>query len=210
MVAKKLNKKINYQAKKYSLPVIKSLMQKIAAQNAIPQEVNNTWKHSQVVYNFAKKIAHLAIENGFLVNLDYLKPASFVHDIGRMKTGSPGSKEIEPAIYHGLRGYNILKKEGYPESLARICLVHLGGAGLDKKTNQKYGIFKNRNTLAETIEEKIIAYADMRTSFDQKKKKPVISSFKKAYQRFKKYPRLGPKINKNHQFIKKITNHQIT
>ena len=203
-------KKINYQARKYSLSAIKSLMKKIAASNSIPGEVNNTWKHSRVVYNFAKKIADLAIKNNYSVNLDYLKPACFVHDIGRMVTGSRGSKEIAPAIYHGLRGYNILKKAGYPESLAKICLVHLGGAGLDKKTNQKYGIFKNRDTLAQTIEEKIIAYADMRTSFDQKKKKPVITSFNKAYQRFKKYPRQGPLLKKNHQFIKKMTNHQIT
>lgn len=195
--------------KKYSLPAIKSLMRKIAKENLIPEEVKGTWRHSKVVYNFAKSISRIAFKNGYKINRPFLKSGCFVHDIGRMVTGSKGSRILEDAVYHGLRGYQILKNNGYPEQFARICLVHLNGTGLDIIANRKYGIFKNRNTLAKTIEERIIGYADARTSFNKQKNKPVIESFAWAYNRFSKYPRVGPRLLKNHAFIQKITKGKI-
>ncbi|MFH1366695.1 MAG: HD domain-containing protein [Patescibacteria group bacterium] len=198
-----------YKGKKYSLPVIKSLMKKIAKENLIPEEVKVAWVHSKVVYNFADRIAGVAAKNGYKINRPYLKSACFVHDIGRMITGSKGSRVLEKPVYHGLRGYRILKKSRYPECFARICLVHLNGTGLDSITNRKYGIFKNRNTLAKSVEEKIIAYADARTSFNKQKKKPEIKPFIWAYNRFNKYPRVGKRLKENHNFIQKITKGQI-
>jgi tRNA (cytidine56-2'-O)-methyltransferase len=184
-------------------------MKKMAKENLIPKEVDVAWEHSKVVYHFADLIARRACQNGYKINRPYLKSACFVHDIGRMVTGSKGSRILEKPVYHGLRGYRILKKSGYPESFSRICLVHLNGTGLDSLANRKYGIFKNRDTLAKTIEEIIIGYADARTSFNKQKHKPVIESFAWAYNRFSKYPRVGPRLLKNHQFIQKITKGQI-
>lgn len=197
-----------HKGKKYTLPAIKSLMAKIAAKHGLPEQMKNTWEHSRVVYRLADKIARLAIKNNYKVDRDLIRIGCFVHDIGRMITGSKGSKVLKPGVYHGYEGYKILKKQGYPEILARFCLVHLGGTGLDKIDNQRLGFF-SKDTLTETREEKILAYADARTDYNQKKKKEEHISFAAAYHRFNKYPRYGPRLKKNYTFIKKITKGKI-
>ena len=197
------------KSKKYSLPAIKSLMSRLAVQHGIPEQVSNTWNHCRVVYKLADQIAKLAAQNGYKVDRDYIKTASYIHDMGRMVVGSKGSKVLQTAIYHGLEGYKILKKQGYPEKLARICLAHIGGAGLDKVTNRKYKFFKNKDTLAKSMEEKIIAYADCRTDYNKKTKKEENIDFIKAYNRFKHYPHSAGRLKRNHAFIQKITKGKI-
>lgn len=182
-------------------------MVKIAAENGIPSQVNNTWRHSTVVWRFADKIGRLATKNDYQVNLKFLKIACYIHDIGRMVTGSKASKNIKPAIFHFYDGYRLMKKMGYPK-LAHVCVSHAAGAGLDKKVNKHYG-FIARDFFPKSIEEKIIAYADSRTDY-KKGRGPFIHSFNFAYQRFKKYPGCGKRLKENHQFIQTITDYKIS
>lgn len=189
-----------------TLALIKRLMQKLARENGIPGQFANTWRHSTVVWRFADKIGRLAKKNGYQVDLKFLKIAGYVHDIGRMMTGSKASKILKPAIFHFYEGCHLMKKLGYPR-LARVCISHAAGAGLDKKTNKQFG-FLAKDFFPKTIEEKIVAYADSRTDY-KKGRGPFIHSFNFAYQRFKRYPGCGKRLKENHQFIQKITNYQI-
>jgi len=68
--------------------------------------------------------------------------------------------------------------------------------------------FISRNFFPRTIEEKIIAYADARTSY-KKGEGPYIGSFNKAYNRFKKYRGVGKRLKENQRFIQKITKGKI-
>jgi putative nucleotidyltransferase with HDIG domain len=181
---------------------IKFLIEKIAKQNGIPSQAFDTWRHSQCVWRFAQKISKLARKNGYKVNLQFLKLACFAHDLGRMQTGSKGSRKILDAVYHGYLGYKLARKFGFPKELAEVCRRHLAGTGLSATVNKKFKIGK-RATFVRTLEEKILGYADCRT-FNNK-----IAPFSRAYNRFKKYPGQGPRLLKLQKFIEKITNNEI-
>ncbi|MCH7492972.1 HD domain-containing protein, partial [Patescibacteria group bacterium] len=170
--------------------------------NDISQQVNNTWRHSTIVWKFANDIAQQAIKNGYIVDRKLLKVGCYVHDMGRMVTGSKGSKIMMHPIYHLYEGYRILKKRGFPV-LARICICHAGGGGLDKITNKKHG-FMARDFFPRTMEEKIIAYADARASY-RKGQGPYIGSYAKAYNRFRRYRGHGKRLSQAHKFVKEIT-----
>lgn len=183
-------------------------MHVIARQNGIPTQAVNTWQHSAVVWKFAQKISSFAMKNGYKINLTFLKTACYIHDIGRMVTGSKASKKLKPAIGHFYAGYQIINTRGYPK-LARICICHAGGTGLDAVTNKKNG-FTAMNYFPRTIEEKIIAYADMRTSW-KPRTGPYIWSFDEAYKRFKRYEIPGNnRLMKIQRYIQNITNGKIS
>lgn len=177
-------------------------MERVARNNGILEQVEDTWSHSESVWRFAREIAKQAIARGFVVDLKFLEIACFTHDIGRMVTGGAASKELTDPIYHGMYGFRICKKAGFPEKLCRVCMRHTGGTGLSKTVNVKYGLAQ-KDTFAETLEEKILGYADLRNFTINGVHQTV--SFRKAYNRFKQYPGAGQRIKKAHQFIKKIT-----
>jgi HD superfamily phosphodiesterase len=195
---------------KSNLPNLRQVKNKMIAeakQHHLLKQVGNTWTHSTVVWKYARRIAALAKENGFSININLLKIGCYTHDIGRMITGSKGSQEALPPIYHFYEGYRIMNQWGYPQ-LARICLCHACGGGLDRATNKKFG-FLNRNIFPVSIEEKIIAYADARTDFN-KGTGPTIWPIEKAYNRYKIYKGSGSRLLRNHKFILKITDNKIT
>lgn len=149
-------------------------MVRISTQNSIPTQAYDTWLHSNYVWELAEKVANKAISNNNKVDFEFLKKASYVHDFGRMYVGSKASKELEPAYLHGIRGkeyfegifndhdkYLELVDQNEANKFARICERHMGGAGLTKATNERMGLAKT-DTLAETIEEKIVGYSDWR------------------------------------------------
>jgi len=181
-------------------------MIEIATKNNIPEQVENTWRHSECVWKFAEKIADAAMKNGYVVDKDFLKIACFSHDFGRMYTGSKGSKELLPAVQHGVLGAKFFRSHGY-EELARVCERHIGGIGLSKEENKKFGL-GNEDCFVETIEEIILGYADARTSSTKKNGKyvPIIGSFQSAFRRFTGINKKnGKKLIELQVFIKEIT-----
>ena len=192
-----------------TLPQIKKWMIEIARQHDIEKQVANTWKHSVVVWRYADQIARIAEKNGYRVDRRLIKVGTHCHDIGRMVSGSLGSKTLKPAIYHLYEGYKIMKQKGYPV-LARICITHGGGGGLDRVTNKQHG-FIARNFFPRTTEEKIIAYSDAITFYKKGVGAftPNASGFEKALERFKKYRGKGKRLREVHQFIMKITKGEI-
>ncbi len=149
-------------------------MYRIAGKSDIIGQVDDTWRHSAAVWKLAERTATIAARNGREIDFELLEKGSFAHDLGRMYTGSPASENLEPNYMHGLRGYEHFMDldndrdtklrqlpQEYAGKLARICMRHMGGSGFVANTNQSLGLGQQA-TLAETIEERIIGYADWR------------------------------------------------
>ncbi|MFX1513965.1 MAG: HD domain-containing protein [Promethearchaeota archaeon] len=174
-----------------TLEDIANLLRKTAQKNGISEQFENTWQHSQVVWQFSKWLANQLIENGHPIDIDFLEKACFVHDLGRAVTGSKGSKELQVPIFHGVRGGKILRELGCPK-LARVCETHIGG-GITKEEAKKLGL-REQDYLPESIEEKIVCYADARVFFDPVTEKDIIKPFQAAYDRFSVYGKSSERL----------------
>lgn len=128
-------------------------------------------RHSRAVADKAVAIAEahpeLKLDRTFLVE------AAMVHDIGIIKTDAPDIKcfGTEPYIRHGVEGAGIMRAEGYPRH-ARVCERHTG-AGLSLKEIEEQALpLPHVDLLPETLEEKVICYADKffsKTKLDREK-----------------------------------------
>ncbi len=93
----------------------------------------------------------------------FIEEASMLHDIGVIRVNA---KEIGcfgelPYILHIVEGRKILEKEGLPLH-AKIAENHISVGGLSKEEIIKEKMpLPQRDMLCETIEEKIISYADL-------------------------------------------------
>jgi uncharacterized protein (TIGR00295 family) len=135
--------------------------------------------HSKAVQKVALEIAK-DIPN---LDIDLIKVGSILHDIGRF---SCPPKTIL-SIKHGIRGAEILRKEGH-EELAKIAERHLG-AGISKQDikEQKLPLPK-KDLMPVTKEEKIITCAD-NLVFGKR-----TGTIKEVVERFSK--EVSPKIGK--------------
>ena len=91
----------------------------------------------------------------------FVEEAAMLHDIGIIFCNAPGilCHGSEPYIRHGYIGAELLRKEGLPRH-ARVAERHTG-SGLSKEQIQAEGLpLPEQDFLPETIEEKLICYAD--------------------------------------------------
>ncbi|OQY11761.1 MAG: hypothetical protein B6I31_04335 [Desulfobacteraceae bacterium 4572_19] len=87
--------------------------------------------------------------------------AAILHDIGIFRTNAPGldCNGNLPYICHGYIGRDIMEQLGYPKH-ALICERHVG-TGITTEDIKKNKLpLPVRNMMPETLEEKIICYAD--------------------------------------------------
>lgn len=115
---------------------------KILKQEETPE---NVIEHSKAVYKKAMVIA----ANFKNADKDLIKKGALLHDIGRSKTHG---------ISHAVEGAKIVKQYGYPEEVQNIVERHIG-AGITEEESVKLGLPK-KSYIPQTIEEKIVAYAD--------------------------------------------------
>jgi len=107
--------------------------------------------HSKAVQKIALDLAKDIPD----VDIDLVKAGSLLHDIGRFGYPVHGPDTIK----HGIRGAEILRKEGY-EKLARIAETHMG-AGINKEDIKEQDLdLPKKDFMPKTKEEKIIACAD--------------------------------------------------
>ncbi len=112
--------------------------------------------HSTAVAEKAVKIAEK-----FNVDRNFIYEAAMLHDIGIFMTHAPklGCYGKYPYIAHGYLGREILEKEGFPRH-ALVCERHTG-VGITMDEIEKKGLpLPLREMTPQTLEEKIIAYAD--------------------------------------------------
>lgn len=111
----------------------------------------NVIKHSEVVASYAIKIANACLKNGRKVDVQLVEVGALLHDIGRSKTHS---------VDHALLGGRIVRSMRLPNPLVRVVERHVGG-GIPKNEAKRLG-WPSRDYLPQTLEEKIVCYADKR------------------------------------------------
>ena len=131
--------------------------------------------------NLAKKVKHLHPD------LEFIKEAAMLHDIGIFLTnaqgiGCHGSKKY---ICHGYLGRKLLEKEGFPKH-GLVCERHVG-VGITKEEIIKNDLpLPKRDMFPVTVEEKIIAYADkfFTKSHNKGSKELSLSEVRKSLEKF--------------------------
>ena len=114
--------------------------------------------HSAMVARKALAVADAARLD---VDRDFVYNAAMLHDIGIFRCDAPGiyCHGSEPYIRHGVIGAELMRREGL-EGYARVCERHTG-SGLTAKEIAETGMpLPPMDFLPETLEEKLICYAD--------------------------------------------------
>lgn len=132
--------------------------------------------HSELV---TRKALDLAARHPEL-NLDtqFVSEAGMLHDIGIFLTDAPGihCHGTEPYLCHGVLGAELMRKEGYSRH-ARVCERHTGAGLTCAEIIEQNLPMPRRDFLPETLEEKLICYAD---KFFSKTRLTTEKSFEKA------------------------------
>jgi uncharacterized protein len=148
--------------------------------------------HSKAVQKLALEIASKIAKNGTAVDMEFIRDACILHDIGRF-TYPPGPDSVK----HGVAGADILRKEGVNEQYALVCERHLG-SGISRKDVEKQKIpIPAKDYLPKSVEEKIISYADNLLWGDRR------VSVEKVVERFTKElgAEYGEKVKAQHREI---------
>lgn len=147
---------------------IKKLHHSLAADQFIFNEV---WTHCYVVREIALEICSRLTD----VNKSLVAIGALAHDLGVYKLYSNKVIDHKNYITHGLRGYEILKEQGFDEAICRFALLHTGvGITRQDVINQKLPL-PIRDYVAETLEERVVMYAD---KFHSKGEKLIFNSAK--------------------------------
>jgi uncharacterized protein len=103
----------------------------------------------------ARKVKHLSPD------MDFIREAAMVHDIGIFMTNEPklGCSGDRKYVCHGYLGREIIEKEGFPEH-ALVCERHVGVGLTLQEIKEKNLPVPMRDMLPETVEEQIICFAD--------------------------------------------------
>jgi uncharacterized protein len=118
---------------------------------------NRIFTHCLIVWDIAKSIIE---EKQLNVNVELVKAGCLLHDIGAYSLFKDGWFDENMYITHGIRGYDLLKTEGYDEQLCRIAAHHTG-VGLSRDDIKQQNLpLPDQEFLAETIEEELVMYAD--------------------------------------------------
>ncbi|HIP24938.1 MAG TPA: TIGR00295 family protein [Archaeoglobus profundus] len=127
----------------------------------IPEDVLNIWdkynlpenvrRHCIKVAEVALKIAEKIKERGHNIDLELVKKGALLHDIGRAITHDP--------FKHFIMSGDILRKEGFDNKIVKIVERHFS-AGVTKDEAVKLRLPVIDNFMPETLEEKIVCYAD--------------------------------------------------
>lgn len=103
-----------------------------------------------------------AIARTLGADADFVHEAALLHDIGILHTAAPdlGCSGDLPYLCHGIKGRELLEAEGLPHH-AMVCERHIGvGLTADEIAAQQLPL-PHRDMLPVTLEEQIVAYADL-------------------------------------------------
>jgi len=112
-----------------------------------PQVIN----HCIAVTDYALNLACKLQQKGHTIDLPLVEAGGLLHDLGRAKNQS---------VDHAVAGGQMAETLGLPEGVSRIIKRHVG-AGITDEEAQVLG-WPRGTYLPETLEEKIVCYADKR------------------------------------------------
>ncbi len=163
---------------------------------------DNELRH--ILINHSQSVARKALQivsshPNLHLDTQFIEEAAMLHDIGIFLTDAPGIHCFgsKPYICHGRLGAELLRKEGY-ERHARVCERHTG-AGITCEEIIRQGLpLPHQDFLPETLEEKLICYADKffsKTHLDKEKsiekaKKSLAKFGKDGVERFQEWERM--------------------
>lgn len=140
-------------------------------------------RHSEDVAKLALRIA--ARHPELNIDADFVREAAMLHDIGIFLTDAPGihCHGTKPYICHGILGAELLRSEGLPLH-ARVAERHTG-AGISRAdvVAQQLPLLE-ADYLPETIEEKLICYADKFFSKSHPEKVKTLDGARRSLQKF--------------------------
>lgn len=142
-------------------------------------------EHSVQVRDKAIAIAQKHPELG--VDLDFVKEAAMLHDIGIFLTDAPDiyCMGAMPYLCHGYLGRELLDKEGLPRH-ALVCERHTG-VGLSAEYIQEEGLpLPIRDMIPITIEEQVICFADCFFSKTKLGQEKTVEKVRQNIARFSK------------------------
>ena len=127
---------------------------KLLETNHCPPQVIS---HCIAVTDLALQIACKLQGRGYTIDLGLVEAGGLLHDLGRSKTH---------AVDHGVVGAQIALTLELPQAVINIIKRHVG-AGITPEEAEWFGWPKD-NYIPETLEEKVVCYADKRIDHDQK------------------------------------------
>ena len=120
----------------------------------------------QMLVRHGEQVANKAIDVAKRVpylkpDLDFIKEAAMLHDVGIFETNTPklGCLGIHPYVCHGYLGRKILEKRGLLQH-ALVCERHVG-IGITVEEIKLHNLpLPQRDMIPISIEEQIICFAD--------------------------------------------------
>lgn len=132
--------------------------------------INKYYEQNSNLYNIlinhssdvTKKALDIARNHPELnINIQFVREAGMLHDIGIFKTNAPSidCHGEYPYMAHGYLGSELLQKEGFPKH-ALVCERHTGaGLQLQEIIDQNLPV-PHRDMMPISIEEQVICFAD--------------------------------------------------
>ncbi|MDT8441428.1 MAG: HDIG domain-containing protein [Desulfuromonadales bacterium] len=128
--------------------------------------------HSRQVATMAVAIARRLVARGEPVDVNFVEQAAWLHDIGVLYTRAPSIGCFGPAPYirHGVIGARMLNRAGLRRH-GLVCERHIGVGLSANDIRQQQLPLPRRDMVPLTVEEEIVAFADLffsKTSPDKK------------------------------------------
>ena len=136
-----------------------------------PEAFDLVHTHCEIVWDVARQL----LDRGRVeADRDLVRAGCLLHDIGVYRLYGPdGTFDHRAYLRHGLLGHELLREEGYPETLCRFCSRHTG-VGITRQDVLRQGLpLPPADYLAETVEERLVMYAD---AFHSKSTPPAFVS----------------------------------
>jgi uncharacterized protein len=136
------------------------------------------WTHSLIIRDIAMQLVESLKKRNIKIDEKQVEIGALVHDIGCYRAYEFYGRKDGAYVQHGTKGYEILRKEGFSEEIARMAMIHLG-VGLVKENIIASKLpFEKKDLIPITLEEELVAYADNFHS-----KAPKFFTFKTAQER---------------------------
>ncbi len=114
-------------------------------------------RHCRAVEGLAAAMCDRAEAQGLRVDRALVQAGALLHDVGR---------SITQDVRHASLGAELVRKDGFPESLALVVERHTG-AGIDETEALRLGL-PVKDYTPRTLEERIVAHADNLYSGDKR------------------------------------------
>ena len=118
------------------------------------------WGHSLIVRDIALELVKNLEKRNIKIDKKLVETGALVHDIGCYQCYEFYGRNIGPYVQHGVKGYEILKKEGFSEEIARMAEIHLGVGIIKENIIANNLPLEEKDYIPITLEEELVAYAD--------------------------------------------------